>query len=1604
MTQSDDGTSEVFIDAVAERIRSKLPKAQAELAEPFARKYLSQVDPEDLSERTIDDLYGAVLSHLNFVRKHTGGTRIRVYNPHLEEHGWESTHTVIEIVGDDMSFLVDSIGIEVNRQGLTLHLIIHPVMRLVRDAKGVLLRMAADDSEGQYESIIHVEVDRRTEPSDLQALQDGLTHILTDVRAAVSDWPAMVERLNEIIAGVGHPPSPEDPEDIAEAKAFLEWLAADNFVLLGCRDYKLESSGGENELHIVSGSGLGLLRETGATHHSVSFAALPPQLKAQAHLPQLLTITKSNTRSTVHRQGYLDHIGVKLFDKKGKVVGERRIIGLLTSTAYNTNPKRIPLLRRKVSNVIERAGFMRGSHAAKALATILEQYPRDELFQISTEELFANATGIQRLGERQRIRLFVRRDTFARFVSCLIYVPRENYNTEQRKRMQALLIEAFEGTTAEFEVHFSESALARILIIVRTPGSKVPEVDVRELEERLVRVARRWEDDLRQALLEHCGEERGMLLFNRYGAGFPAGYRESYSPRMAVHDIEQFEAIDGSDGLAMSLYVPLEAEPGRLNFKLYHADTPVALSLSLPMLERMGVKVIEEDPARIERQDGNLAWIHDFGMIHPGADELDIERLRPLFQDAFRRAWRGEIENDDLNRLTLLAGLGWREVSVLRAYAKHMKQAAFTYSQAYMEQTLSAYPGVARQLMHLFVQRFDPAGADDRDTRCAALVTEIEATLDKVANLDEDRILRQFLAMILATLRTNYFQKGKDGQPKPYLSFKFDPSKIPNLPQPRPMFEIFVYSPRVEGVHLRGGKVARGGLRWSDRMEDFRTEILGLVKAQIVKNAVIVPVGSKGGFVVKNPPPGGDREAVLAEGIACYRMYLSGLLDITDNLVQGTVVPPPDVLRYDEDDPYLVVAADKGTATFSDYANAVANEYGFWLGDAFASGGSVGYDHKKMGITARGAWESVKRHFRELGVNTQEEPFTVVGIGDMSGDVFGNGMLLSKKIRLLAAFDHRHIFIDPSPDPETSWNERARLFALPRSSWDDYDKSLISEGGGVWPRSAKSIKIPPQARAALDIEADHLSPAELIRAIITAPADLLYNGGIGTYVKAASETDAAVGDKANDAIRVNGGELRCKVIGEGGNLGATQLGRIEFALKGGKVCTDAIDNSGGVDCSDHEVNIKILLNGVVAEGELTEKQRNKLLADMTDEVGTLVLRDNYFQTQVLSVTRARGVALLDEQSRFMRKLGNSGRLNRKIEFLPFDEELGERKASRIGLVTPELAVLLAYSKIELYDLVLASDVPEDPYISTALERYFPAPLRERFAEQIRRHPLKREIIATYVVNSMINRVGSTFVSQLQEETGAPAADIVRAYIATREVFSLVEVWKEIEALDNKADDALQTAMILDCSRLVLRGTLWFLHHREHIRDLAATVTRFRPGANRLAPTLHEVVTPSYRDELDRITGHYVEKGIPAELAARIAGLDELYSALDLVEVADDTDREADLVAAVYFTLGGRFDLHWLGRQISSLPAESHWQSLARTALRDDLSLQARNLAANVLKRSPGLKETEALIQAWEAERQPQIERCRQVFADVRSSATIDMPMVSVVLRELRSLT
>ena len=1613
----DTQAGDELIGQISDTVRARLPPEQAIEAAEFADQYYAQVAPEDLAERSLADLYGAAMSHWHFARSFAGGTaKLRVFNPRIDEHGWQSTHTVIEIVNDDMPFLVDSITMEVNRQGLTMHLIVHPVLKVRRDAEHRLVGLARerDETEGRFESLMHVEVDRRTDPKRLAELHDGLARILADVRAAVDDWQAMRQAVIDTAAQLRQsgsqltrrtPNTP--PEDLAEDLAFLDWLADGNFTLLGQRDYELANVNGEDTLR-VAGSGLGVLRVRGETAAaSTAFAALPAEVRALARGPRVLLLTKSNARSTVHRPGYLDYVGIKRFDAQGQVIGERRFVGLYTSTTYNANPADIPLLRRKVTAVTHRAGFLPNSHAAKALVTIINQYPRDELFQIEPGELYVTAMGILRLGERQRTRLFLRRDAFGRFVSCLVYVPRESYNTNQRARMQALLCEALHGVSSEFSVQFSDSPLARVLIVVRTRGVSTVKIDVQALEQRMVVITRSWEDDLRDALVAACGEERGNTLFDRYAGGFGAGYRDDHAARAAVRDIELMESLSGAgaDALAMSLYVPLEAQPGRLRFKLVRAGELAPLSQSLPMLEHMGVQVLEERPYEVRRTDGTELWIDDFGMRVPGREEIDVEGLRARFQETVRRTWQGDNENDEFNRLVLLAGLDWRGVSVLRAYARYMKQAAFTFSQAYIEQALATHAGIAADLVALFIARFDPALPGDRVVAQSAVTQRIAAALDAVANLDEDRILRHYLAMIEATLRTNFFQRQPGGACKPVLSFKFNPAKVPGLPEPRPMFEIFVCSPRVEGVHLRFGRVARGGLRWSDRMEDFRTEVLGLVKAQQVKNVVIVPVGSKGGFVLKRAPPPGDREALMKEGVACYQAYLRGLLDITDNLVSGQVSPPPGVMRHDADDAYLVVAADKGTATFSDFANAIAAEYGFWLGDAFASGGSVGYDHKKMAITARGAWESVKRHFRSFGHDTQSKDFTVVGVGDMSGDVFGNGMLLSRHIRLLAAFDHRHIFIDPAPDAAASFAERERLYALPRSSWADYNAALISPGGGLWPRSAKSIPLSVQARVALGIAdgIEAVTPAELMRAILLAPADLFYNGGIGTYVKASSESHGECGDRANDAIRVDGAALRCKVVAEGGNLGCTQRGRIEYALGGGLINTDAIDNSAGVDCSDHEVNIKILLNGVVADGELTLKQRDKLLAEMTDDVAALVLRDNTFQNQVLAVTRARGAALLDEQGRYMRHLAARGRLNRALEFLPDDNALSARQQAGQALTAPELAVLLAYNKMELYDLVLASDVPEDATIATSLQRYFPARLHAQFPAALQRHALKREIIATHVVNSMVNRVGATFVHQLQEETGAAAADIVRAYLATRQIFDLVSTWLATEALDNQVPEPTQNAIVLTTVRAIERATVWLLQQRDALRDIDATIGRFAPGIAEVGVGLAHWLAPQERSALDAATADWIAQGVPTALSERVARMDAQVAGLDIVEVSAETGIAVETVAGVYFGVGGRLDLGWVSQQIAALPADSHWQALARVAMRNDLSSLARDLARSVLKAGAASSDAATRISDWQGQRATQIARCRQVLADVKPAPVVDMPMLSVLLRELRSL-
>ncbi len=1610
MARSADEHKAQLIERIASTLEERLDADAGVQAMRFARQYFAWVPPEDLTEVDPEDWYGAVLCHWHLAHQRAAGdSLVHVYNPNVDEHGWRSTHSVVEIVTADMPFLVDSVTMELNRNGLTVHRIIHPVLRVRRDEGGNLLEVLPVDAEtvegAGFESVIHVEIDRQGDATALDDLRSSVLRVLGDVRAAVEDWREMRGRMQQVINDLDPTRLPVPEDQVKEVEAFLTWVVDDHFTFLGCHDYDLVQAGDDLSLQTVPGSGLGILRDShDAPRRSRSFDELPPALRQIAFNDDLLLLTKANTRATVHRPVHLDYIGIKRYDDNGQVVGERRFLGLYTSMAYSMNPRNIPLLRQKVERVVKRSGLSPRGHAGKALQNILDTFPRDDLFQASEDELTETALGILQLQERQRLRLFVRHDIFGRFVSCFVYVPRERFNTELRLRMQAILTQAFNGESSTFTTQFLESVLARVLFHIRTQPGGVPEYSVDELEGRLRETMLSWEDKLHRELVEQSGEAKGISLFQRYAKAFPAAYREDFNSRVAVRDIDRLERLGPDRRLAMHLYRPLEDASGLLRFKIYGPDEPIPLSDVLPMLEKLGLHVLTARPYVLEGMgDGHPRWILDFDMRQESALDVDVAEVKDIFQDAFARIWTGAMENDGFNRLVLGARLNPRDVIMLRAYCKYLLQVRVTHSQAYMEQTLASHPGITRQLTALFHARFNPA-AIDRDEQARAIEQEILDALEHVSNLDEDRILRRFLGIIQATLRTNFFQADGQAREKDYLSFKFDPSKIDEMPLPKPMFEIFVYSPQTEGVHLRGGPVARGGLRWSDRREDFRTEVLGLVKAQMVKNSVIVPVGSKGGFVVKRPLAGLPREQVQDEVVRCYTTFIRGLLDITDNLVDGAVVPPRQVVRFDRDDPYLVVAADKGTATFSDIANRIAIEYGFWLGDAFASGGSAGYDHKGMGITARGGWESVKHHFRELGKDIQNEDFTVVGIGDMGGDVFGNGMLLSRHIRLLAAFNHMHIFLDPGADAASSFVERERLFKLPRSSWDDYDRTLISEGGGIYLRSAKSIPISPQVRAALAIEAEQLTPNELIHRLLQAPVELLWNGGIGTYVKASRETHADVGDRANDNLRVNGQDLRCKVVGEGGNLGLTQLGRIEYALRGGRVYTDAIDNSGGVNCSDHEVNIKILLNQVVSAGDMTEKQRNQLLAEMTEEVGQLVLRQNYLQPQAINVSLSVAPQMLPDHSRVIRELEKRGKLNRALEFLPSDEEIANRESARQGMLAPELAVLLAYSKIELFQELIASDVPEDPFLRKELVAYFPTPLRERYQQQMDNHPLKREIIATYITNSVLNRMGSTFIFRLREETGEAAPEIARAYAAARDVCDARTLWADIERLDNRVPAKLQIEMQLAARRLLERATHWLLRNRRAPLDVETTVNEFQEGIAMLRHALPELLEPSQRNWFDEEQQRLVDAGVPPKLAHWVTCLGVMYSGFDLVEVASQTDLPVEDVAGAYFALAERLQLHWLRQHIAELPVTNHWQDRARAALLSGLYDLGRILTADALRQTGADGDPRQRLEQWLTRNQTGVERTLGMFADLRASGgQPDLAMLSVAMRELNNL-
>jgi len=1588
----------------------RLPKAlrgplRGANVRPFLRAYFANVDAGDLAGREPSELAVMASSHLQLARRRRGRAVVRVFNPSLREDGYTSPHTVIEMVNDDMPFLVDSIGLALTQRSLTLHFLAHPVFAVTRDAAGnlqsVQQRGQADGGKKQrLESFQHVEVDRIVDPAILRSLQAEIERSMRDVRAACADWLKMQSAARQAAEDLNSLGSRFDVLDITETQELLEWMLDRHFTFLGYREYRLRGNTGRVSLQPVEASGLGILRP-GHKHPHGAGRVLASDIRRQSRSRDLALVTKANFQSTVHRPGYVDYVGIKHFDAAGRLIGERRFLGLWTSAAYGANPREIPMVRHKVAQIAQHFALAPDSHDGKAMQHILESFPRDELFQAGVPDLIKVVTGIFGLQERPRVRLLLRRDAFRRFYSCLVFVPREKYNTVVRQRIERVVGDAFSAISMESQVQIAESNLARIHIVARTLPVETERVDADGLEQRIAAAVRSWADTFKSALLARFDEAYALKLHSVYAQAFPAAYTEDFPGESAAHDVSFLEAAEKDPKrLHLDIYRPEPKRKEKIFLKIFRGRDAIPISDLLPMLENMGLKVIAERPYELEFGGGRRAWIQDLELVMQAPTVIKFDALDREIKSAFTAVWTGRMDSDGFNQLTLTTGVPWRTVTVLRAYCRYLLQAGLPFSQGYIAQVLVNNSGLARAFADLFAARFDPSlPASTRRSAVAKVDQRIQAALEDVKGSDEDRILRALWNALSATVRTNAYQTAESGQFKDYLSFKMESQRLRELPLPKPLFEVFVFSTRMEGVHLRMGYVARGGIRWSDRREDFRTEILGLMKAQQVKNTVIVPVGAKGGFVVRRNLAG-DREAQAAEVIACYQTLIRGLLDITDNIVDDEIAPPADVVRHDGDDAYLVVAADKGTATFSDIANAISEEYGFWLGDAFASGGSVGYDHKKIAITARGAWECVKRHFREIGIDIQNQDFSVAGVGDMAGDVFGNGMLQSRHIRLIAAFNHQHIFIDPQPDAARSFKERERLFKLPRSSWEDYSAAAISKGGGIFPRSAKSLTLSREAQALLELPPQS-TPNEVIKAILKSHVDLLWNGGIGTYVKAGGESNMDVGDRSNDAVRIDARELNCKVVGEGGNLGFSQLGRIEYARRGGRLNTDFIDNSAGVNCSDLEVNLKILLNGAVRSKEITRKARDRLLVQMTDEVAGLVLRNNYLQSQAISTGEFQAKERLAESAYVIRALERSGDLNRSLEYLPSDEEIAERRKAGEGLTRPELAVTLSYGKIWLYRALIHSDVPEDPYLSAELARYFPAPVQQRFSLRLKRHRLRREIISTAITNSLINRMGPVFPVRAQDDTGAEPAAIARAYSIAREVFAARDIWTQIEALDTLAPAAVQYTAMFQTTRLLRHATYWLLENRRSDLGIERAVRRYAEPVAELSRTLNDVLPAVEQARLGVLRSRLIEQHVPDVLATRIASLEWLHCSLDVVEAAMASHLEIGFAARVYFDVGERIGLAWIKDQIETLPAEGHWQAVARGTLGDNLFELQRKITGAVLScrgASPG-----ARVDRWLDDQSAAALALKRIVVDLRTGTAPDFATLSVALQAVRRL-
>ncbi|MBP9691805.1 MAG: NAD-glutamate dehydrogenase [Alphaproteobacteria bacterium] len=1603
---SEKEQKQKILDQVAKQIDAQAPRDLSDLIQTFTRLYYANVPLEDLAETPVETLSASVYSLWEFsLKRIPDRPKIRVFTEKQEIKRYSIHKTIVEIVNDNMPFLVDSVTGVINSLGHSIHLVIHPVMQVERDENHVLVNVSQHSPEaikGQDESIIHCEILELSTPEKLKELEEEITRALEDVRFAVKDWASMRQHLEMTIKDLEKSPPPIVHEELEESLSFLKWMEDNNFTFLGYCEYSVVPGQTTIKKSLVPQTGLGVLRDPEKREITYIFDGVKLNAENRHYIVESdpLIITKTTQISPVHRRDPMDSITVKGFDGHGNVIKIYQFVGLFTSVVYNRSARDIPLLRRKISRILDRSGFSEQWHDGKTLVHILESFPRDELFQASEDWLYETSMAVLQLQNRQRLTLFIRPDHFGRFVSCIVYVPRDRYDSELRQKMGSILEGAFKGKLTNWQTQLGELAFARIHYSIRLLHKEPLSYDHDSLENELVEASLTWRDHLQKALMVSKGEQVGLELFERYGKGFSKGYQERFSASEAIIDIEQIEQAFLKLRLRAHFSQLKDQSENMFRFKIYSLDGAVSLSHVLPVLENMNLNVSIEIPFVVTLVDGQKVWIHDFEAQTQEGDLVELDHISDNFLEGFSRIWRGEVENDGFNRLIIRANFGWQECQLIRAYAKYIRQLQVTFSQAYIEEVLAKYPLICQLMLKLFSCQFSPEVKEDRERAREEILNRIKSHMENVDSLDEDRILGKFINAISSTLRTNYYQL-KDGKPKSYISFKINCAAIDEMALPRPLYEIFIYSPRLEAIHLRGGKVARGGIRWSDRKEDFRTEVLGLMKAQMVKNAVIVPEGSKGGFIVKRPPAKEDRNALLEEVVACYKIMMCGLLDLTDNIKENEIVHPQDVVRRDGDDSYLVVAADKGTSTFSDYANQISNEYDFWLGDAFASGGSSGYDHKKMGITARGAWESVKVHFRDMGRDANRDELTVVGIGDMSGDVFGNGVLLSQHLKLLAAFNHSHIFMDPSPDPKTSYSERKRLFHLAQSNWSDYNKSLISSGGGVFERRAKSIEITPQMKVLFEIREDHLTPNELIRYLLKAQVDLIWFGGIGTYIKAKNEANAVVGDRANDPLRVNGMDVRAKVIAEGANLGVTQLGRIEYAKNGGRINTDAIDNSAGVDCSDHEVNIKILFGQVLAKQEITLEKRNILLEQMTDDVASLILKDNFWQNQVISLARSQGLRLLDEQARLMRDLENEGLLNRALEDLPDETEIARRMADKQGLTRPELAILLAYAKISLKQYLIHSEIPDLNLLQPRLLSYFPERLQYLYQEEIKNHPLKRELAATLFTGSIVNRMGMTFVHEMKRQLGVEGADVARAYLIVRELLDLMWLWSDLELLEH-IPQTFQTELMLNVYKNVKRFTDWFLRFNKEYRNVDGTLQYFKSDFDILREDLASFFVPSQRQFFEEKCQEYEHMGLSPSLAERLLSLEPLVSAPDIIMLSKETNIDVTMVARVYFAIAQQLGFEWLQKTAFDLSGETHWNQGAANAFLEELYMNQRDITKKVLAKNKSLNQlfNEDGMLAKNILPTASID---SLLFDLMNASTVDFSMLMVISRQLRIL-